>query len=117
MDQAMKAANTIEARYQWDHFDFHPSEYNLNKNGQSIRLTEKETALLEILVKAKGEAVHRDILLQNVWRYAPDVETHTLETHIYRLRQKIEDDPANPMIVVTHDDGDGYYLKGLSTNV
>jgi len=111
MDQAVKASNMAEQRYEWGIFDFRPYDFILNKHDQAIRLTEKESALLEVLVKAGGKAVSRDDLLRHVWRYAPDVETHTLETHIYRLRQKIEDDPATPEIVVT--DGDGYRLKGL----
>ena len=111
LDNAVKAHNTLETAYQWGIFDFHPADYTLKKDEEVIRLTEKEAALLEILVKSNGQGVSRDHLLRHVWRYAPDVETHTLETHIYRLRQKIEDDPANPTIVVT--DGDGYRLNGL----
>lgn len=111
LDNAVKAQNTAEMTYQWSIFNFRPADYTLKKDSEVIRLTEKEAALLEILVKADGQGVSRDNLLRHVWRYAPDVETHTLETHIYRLRQKIEDDPANPAIVVT--DGDGYRLNGL----
>ena len=113
LDRTIKAKNTLEITYQWGVFDFRPADYILYKNDESIRLTEKETALLEMIVQAKGKAVKRDILLKHVWQYAPDVETHTLETHIYRLRQKIEDDPANPALVMTEGDGDGYRLEGL----
>ena len=81
----------------------------MNANGTSIRLTEKEALLLQILKAAEGESVSRETLLDKVWRYADGVETHTLETHIYRLRQKIEDDPAEPKIVVT-DEAGGYFL-------
>lgn len=73
-----------------------------------IKLTEKEVRLLLLLAQAKGKAVGRDVLLEDVWRYAQSVETHTLETHIYRLRQKIERDPADPQILKTSDEG--YYL-------
>ena len=73
-----------------------------------IKLTEKETAILKYLYVQRGD-VAKDELLKAVWEYAEDVETHTLETHIYRLRQKIEDDPANPQMVVTTDNG--YRLK------
>jgi len=68
------------------------------------RLTEKETAILAYL-KSAGGAVTREELLHHVWAYAHDVETHTLETHIYRLRQKIEIDPSNPKILLTQEDG------------
>lgn len=82
---------------------------NLWENGENtpVRLTEKETAILVYLHSAGG-AVPREALLHHVWSYVPDVETHTLETHIYRLRQKIEDDPSNPKILLTQ--GDGYSL-------
>jgi DNA-binding response OmpR family regulator len=70
-----------------------------------IRLTEKEVAILQCLLKANGKAVSRQALLDDVWQYAQGVETHTLETHIYRLRQKIERDPSLPEIVRTLEDG------------
>ena len=73
----------------------------------ALRLTEKETAIL-VYLKMAGAAVTRQALLEHVWSYVRDVETHTLETHIYRLRQKIENDPSNPKILLTQ--GDGYIL-------
>ncbi len=76
--------------------------------GREIFLTDKECELLQILQRAEGALVARDVLLEQVWGYAPGVETHTVETHIYRLRQKIEIDPADPQIIVT--EGAGYYL-------
>lgn len=80
----------------------------LSPDGEVVKLTEKETAILRYL-NGQQDDVTKDELLQAVWEYAEDVETHTLETHIYRLRQKIEDDPANPQIVVTTEKG--YRLK------
>lgn len=71
----------------------------------ALRLTEKEVEILRFLHEARGETVTRDELLQKVWAYAKDVETHTLETHIYRLRQKIEADPAMPKILLTRENG------------
>ena len=73
-----------------------------------LRLTEKETAILAHMKAAGGKPVSRQELLEHVWSYVPDVETHTLETHIYRLRQKIEEDPSVPKILITQ--GDGYVL-------
>ena len=73
-----------------------------------MRLTEKETAILKFLLRAGDEPVSRDVLLNDVWGYHADVTTHTLETHIYRLRQKIEADPANAQLLVT--EGGGYRL-------
>ena len=70
-----------------------------------MRLTEKETAILKYLYRAGEKAVTRDILLNEVWGYNAGVTTHTLETHIYRLRQKIERDPAAASILVTESGG------------
>lgn len=74
-------------------------------DGQVIRLTEKEAALLALLLRQDGKSVPREDLLTAVWGYVSDVETHTLETHIYRLRQKIEKDPYAPVFLVTDEDG------------
>ncbi len=74
-----------------------------------VRLTEKEVAILRYLYASASQGpATREALLSHVWSYADSVETHTLETHIYRLRQKIEQDPGNPRIIVTS--GDGYML-------
>ena len=68
--------------------------------GAVIRLTELERKLLLYLASAKGAAVDRDQLLAHVWGYSAGVDTHTVETHIWRLRQKIEtDDPASRFLV------------------
>ena len=80
-------------------------EEKLNKK---IRLTEKETSILKYLYRAGQKPVGRDTLLGEVWGYNAGVTTHTLETHIYRLRQKIEKDPAKAVILVT--DAGGYRL-------
>ena len=70
-----------------------------------IRLTEKETNILKFLYRAPITVVPRDMLLQEVWGYNAAVTTHTLETHIYRLRQKIEPDPANVRLLMTETGG------------
>ena len=73
--------------------------------GRKIRLTEKETAILKYLYRAGDRVVGRDTLLGEVWGYNAGVTTHTLETHVYRLRQKIERDPAQAEILVTEPGG------------
>lgn len=77
-------------------------------DGRVMRLTDKEKDILLLLGEAKGEGVSRETLLEKVWAYVPNLETHTLETHIYRLRQKIEKDPTKPKILLT--DGSGYKI-------
>jgi Response regulators consisting of a CheY-like receiver domain and a winged-helix DNA-binding domain len=72
---------------------------------RKIRLTEKEAAILKYLYKAGPRAVSRDVLLDEVWGYNAGVTTHTLETHVYRLRQKIEKDPTRAEILVTEPGG------------
>jgi DNA-binding response OmpR family regulator len=80
----------------------------MSPKGSKIRLTEKETAILRYLYRAGQKPVSRETLLQEVWGYNSGVTTHTLETHVYRLRQKVEKDAASPAILVT--DGGGYKL-------
>jgi DNA-binding response OmpR family regulator len=74
------------------------------EGGRKVRLTEKESAILEFLYRA-GRAIGRDTLLGEVWGYNAGVATHTLETYVYRLRRKIERDPANAEILVTEPGG------------
>ncbi|TAX57771.1 response regulator transcription factor [Rhizobium leguminosarum] len=85
---------------------FKPSQKLLTTdNGQKIRLTEKEAAIIRYLYRAEQKVVTRDVLLEEVWGYNSGVTTHTLETHVYRLRQKIERDPSNAEILVTENGG------------
>ncbi|MCG5244165.1 response regulator transcription factor [Azospirillum doebereinerae] len=72
---------------------------------RKIRLTEKETAILKYLYRAGDQVIGRETLLGEVWGYNAGVTTHTLETHVYRLRQKIERDPSNAEILVTEPGG------------
>src|SRR5262249_62348713 len=74
-------------------------------NRKKVRLTEKETSILKYLYRAGDRIVGRDALLNEVWGYNAGVTTHTLETHVYRLRQKIERDPARAEILVTEPGG------------
>ncbi len=72
---------------------------------RKVRLTDKETAILKYLFRAGDKPVAREKLLDEVWGYNAAVTTHTLETHVYRLRQKIEADPSNAKILVTEPGG------------
>ena len=77
----------------------------IDDKDKKIRLTEKETAILKYLFRAGQKVVTRDVLLHEVWGYNAGVTTHTLETHIYRLRQKIERDPSKAELLVTEAGG------------
>ena len=76
-----------------------------DEHDKKIRLTEKETNILKFLYRAQDGVVPRDVLLHEVWGYNAGVTTHTLETHIYRLRQKIEPEPGNARLLVTESGG------------
>lgn len=68
-------------------------------------LTAKETTILRYLCRMGDKPVSQDVLLADVWGYKPDIDTHTLQTHIYRLRRKIENDPSKPKILLLESEG------------
>jgi len=87
-------------------YEFRPAVKMLvTSEDRKIRLTEKETSILKFLYRAGGKPVTRGVLLDEVWGYNSGVTTHTLETHVYRLRQKIEPDPSNASILLTESGG------------
>jgi DNA-binding response OmpR family regulator len=95
-----------DAIFQIGPYTFRPSSKLLTtERGSKLKLTEKETAILRYLYRAGQKVVGREILLAEVWGYNANVTTHTLETHIYRLRQKIESDPSHARILVTEPGG------------
>ncbi len=102
--------NSEDAVFVIGPYTFRPSAKLLQEplRNRRIRLTEKEAAILKFLYRAGTKPVARQVLLNEVWGYNAAVTTHTLETHIYRLRQKIEPDPTNARLLVT--EGGGYRL-------
>ena len=95
-----------DAMFSVGPYTFKPaSKHLVTDKGSKLRLTEKETAILRFLYRAGKQPVARDVLLQEVWGYNAQVTTHTLETHIYRLRQKIERDPSNAQLLITETGG------------
>ena len=88
-------------------YEFRPEDKALHHGAanQRIRLTEKEAAILAFLHRMGKRAVPRQELLTEVWGYHPEVTTHTLETHIYRLRRKIEANPAKASLLITEAGG------------
>ena len=95
-----------DATFTLGPYTFKPSiKILVTADDKKIRLTEKETNILKFLYGAIEDVVPRDILLHEVWGYNAGVTTHTLETHIYRLRQKIEPDPSKASILITENGG------------
>ena len=87
-------------------YSFQPANKLLiDAKGKRLRLTDKEANILKYLYRAGDAAVSREVLLAEVWGYNAGVTTHTLETHVYRLRQKIEPDPAKAKLLVTEAGG------------
>ncbi len=88
-------------------YTFQPSAKVLihGETKNKVRLTEKETSILKYLYRSGSNVVRRETLLREVFGYNARVTTHTIETHVYRLRQKIEADPSNPELLVTEPDG------------
>ena len=90
-------------------YEFRPAgKMLIDPKARKIRLTDKETNILKYLYRAGGRVVTREELLTEVWGYNAGVTTHTLETHVYRLRQKIEPEPTGPKLLIT--DAGGYRL-------
>ena len=83
------------------------NEKKLNNNGNSLILTEKEVQLLELFLRNR-KPINKNEILSSVWQYASDADTHTVETHIYRLRKKIKDKFSDENLILNNKEG--YYL-------
>ena len=107
--QLRQFGKTEDTQHNIGSYVFKPNSKVLESKNKSIRLTEKENDILKFLYQNLETIVSREVLLHEVWGYNSKVTTHTLETHIYRLRQKIEIDPANACFLITENGG--YRLK------
>ena len=103
--------NSDEGNLEFNKYVLYPFRKEiLNKRDKSIiKLTEKEVSIIKYLYKNSGKIASKNDLMQEVWEYSADVATHTVETHIYRLRQKVEQDNPDNQIIITSDGG--YQLK------
>jgi DNA-binding response OmpR family regulator len=108
--------NSEDAVFTIGPYMFRPSARLLLEpaRNRKVRLTDKESNILKFLYRAGGRPVPRQILLNEVWGYNSAVTTHTLETHIYRLRQKIEPDPSRARLLLT--EGGGYKLDPMAAS-
>lgn len=105
------AVNSEKGKLLFNKYELNPARKEiLNlRNKEVVRLTEKEVSILQYLYKIRDRIVSKSELLQEVWGYNPDVTTHTIETHIYRLRQKVEQEDKNAQLIITEEGG--YFLK------
>jgi DNA-binding response OmpR family regulator len=104
--QLRQHEHSEEAVFTIGDYSFRPAaKLLIDKRGSKVRLTEKETSILKYLYRAGEKVISRDVLLHEVWGYNAGVTTHTLETHIYRLRQKIERDPSRAELLLTESGG------------
>jgi DNA-binding response OmpR family regulator len=94
-----------DATFQIGPYSFRPAVKMLIAGQKKIHLTDKETAILKYLYRIGDRPVSREVLLGEVWGYNAGVTTHTLETHIYRLRQKLEPKPGENRLLVTEPEG------------
>ena len=99
--------NTADAVFTIGPYIFRPAARMLQDSmtNRKSRLTDKEAAILKYLYRADAKPVDREILMHEVWGYASGATVHALETHIYRLRQKMEPDPTNPTLLLTETRG------------
>lgn len=99
-------ARPEDAEFDVGAFRFRPGAKELvGRDGSRVRLTEKETGLLKYLLRAESRPVPRNELLDEVWGYSPSIATHTLETHVYRLRRKLDPDGTGERILATEPGG------------
>jgi two-component system alkaline phosphatase synthesis response regulator PhoP len=97
--------------YEFGGMRLDPDRSELFRNGSTIELSEREVRLLRFLIENRGKTVSRTALLQHVWGYRQAPLTRTVDVHILRLRNKIEDDPKDPQFIVTVH-GMGYRFDG-----
>ena len=103
--------NSDEGNLEFNNYILYPSRKEIfnNRDKSTTKLTEREVSVIKYLYKNAGKIISKNDLMQEVWEYSADVATHTVETHIYRLRQKVEKDNPKNQIIITSEGG--YQLK------
>ena len=82
--------NEMKTEYNFNNYKYSYSLRKLSNDYNSLRLTEKENDIFNYLINSKDSYSSKENLLENIWNYADNIDTHTVETHIYVLRKKIE---------------------------
>lgn len=98
-------------RYKFDDVEIDFEKYCATKKGAPLELTPKEYDILRLMIRHHGEVLTRDRMLNEVWGYEAYPTSRTVDTHIVKLRQKLEDDPANPKHILSIY-GEGYKFVG-----
>jgi two-component system alkaline phosphatase synthesis response regulator PhoP len=104
------AAETL-ARYRFGDVEIDFEKFQATRKGQPLELTPREFDILRLLIRCRGEVVTRDRMLNEVWGYEAYPTTRTVDTHMLKLRQKLEDDPSNPRFILSIY-GEGYKFVG-----
>lgn len=99
------------ARYRFNEVEVDFEKYTATRKGEPVELTAKEYEVLQLLIQCRGEVVTRDRMLNEVWGYEAYPTTRTVDNHILKLRQKLEDNPANPRYILSIY-GEGYKFVG-----
>lgn len=102
--------NEPGGQYQFDTFQVDLRRQVITKDGQEIHLTTHENAVLQYLIERMGTEVSRQTLLEEVWGYAPTMQTRTVDNQILKLRKKIEANPSRPRYILTVH-GKGYRFE------
>jgi DNA-binding response OmpR family regulator len=106
VDAVLRRAQPPDTRrgggaHEFGSFSVDLDHHIAHKNGQELSLTPREFHLLDHFIAHRGEVVTRDELLDSVWGYDTIPFTRTVDTHIAKLRKKIEDDPSDPHLIIT----------------
>jgi DNA-binding response OmpR family regulator len=106
--QLLRIKFNSQSKIKINDYDLDLNSKFFSKNGVSIKLTEKE---IEIILYLNSNKIKHNVLdlQKNIWKYSSDLETHTVETHIYRLRKKIDDNFSDKNFILSHSEG--YFIK------
>jgi DNA-binding response OmpR family regulator len=101
----------VVPRYSFGHVELDFEKYELTVRGELVEMTQKEFEIMRFFIRHRGDVVTRDRLLNEVWGYESSTTSRTVDTHILKLRKKLEDDPANPKYLLSVY-GEGYKFVG-----